>query len=114
MVQFGVVERHVGKQNMAPVDPNELRKFLGDNELPGITYMLIWAEVDEESEGYIALSEVLFDREAVDDPEDAPTRDLSDLKVRAGVIDCAIRYPEIGRATAKIMHRLRRPWWKLW
>jgi hypothetical protein len=99
---------------MAPVDPNELRKFLGDKELPGLTYILIWGELDEDSEGYTALSQVLFEQVAVGDPEVAPTRDLGDFKVRAGVVDCAIRYPEVGRATAKLMRRLRKPWWKFW
>ena len=99
---------------MVRVQPNELREFLSNKDLPGITYMLLWGELDEESEGYRSLSKVLFDYESVDDPDKAPNRDLSDLKVRAGVVDCAIRYPEVGQAAAQLMRRIQKPWWKFW
>jgi hypothetical protein len=51
---------------MSPVDANELRRFLGDEHLPGTAYFQIWGEIGEESEGYAALSEVLFDYSAED------------------------------------------------
>ena len=99
---------------MVRVQPNELREFLLDENLPGIAYILLWEELDEESDGYGTLSKVLFDYESVDDPDIAPTRDLSDPKVRAGVADCAIKYPEVGKAVAQAIRRTRKPWWKFW
>jgi hypothetical protein len=99
---------------MARIDPNELRQFLLDERLPGIAYALIWGELEENSKAYAALSEVLFDCAAAKDANGAPLRDLSDPKVRAGVTDCAMRYPEVFEAAAKMMRDVRRPWWKFW
>jgi hypothetical protein len=99
---------------MADVDAHALRRFLLNEQLPGTAYALIWADLDEQSEAYAALSEVMFDYDETDDLDNAPVRNLADPKVRAGVVDCAMRYPEIAAAAAKLMREIRRPWWKFW
>jgi hypothetical protein len=99
---------------MARADANELRDFLLDEHLPGAAYILIWGEVEEGTTGHSALSQVLFAQSAVDDPDDAPVRDLSDPRVRAGVVQCALTYPEVAAAATKLLRRSRKPWWRFW
>jgi hypothetical protein len=99
---------------MPSIDPHELRRFLLDENLPGTAYALIWADLDENTEAYAALSDVLFDRDKAEDPENAPARNLADPMVRAGVTDCAMRYPEVAAAAMKVLRDIRRPWWKFW
>jgi hypothetical protein len=74
----------------------------------------MWAELDENSEAHAALSDVLFDGEQASDPDNAPVRDLSDPKVRAGVVHCAMQYPEVAEAATKVFREIQRPWWKFW
>lgn len=95
---------------MSEPDADKLRKYLLNADLPGVAYMLIWGDLDEASEAYAELQDVLFDGPS----EDAPCRDLSDPKVRAGVTECALKYPEIAAAVRKQIRRLSRPWWKFW
>ena len=91
---------------MPQIDPFELRQILLDEATPGMIFMLIWSELDEESEAYRALTEVLFDHDAVDDPEQAPNRDLSDPSVKTNVADCAARYPEIHAAAERVIDEI--------
>ena len=66
-------------------------------------FMLIWSQLEEDSEAHRALSRVLFDEDAVDDADDAPCRDLSDLSLRLHVADCVARYPEIHAAAERVI-----------
>lgn len=85
------------------MDDETLRQQILDDQLAGVAYMLIWGELSEESEGYGALSRVLFDYESVSDPEQATNRDLSDPNVRQGVLDCAMRYSDVRNACEKVL-----------
>ena len=53
---------------MSSKDFQKVRKFLNDKSLPGITYMLLWAELESDSPGHVALAEVLFNHSACYDP----------------------------------------------
>jgi hypothetical protein len=104
---------------MSKIDTNQLRALLSDENLPGTFYMLIWADVEENSEAYRALSDALFDHAAADDPDEAPARDLSDPSVRQRVVDCVLKYPEVRAATEQALRetfsqQAAKPWWKFW
>jgi hypothetical protein len=55
----------------------------------------------------------------VQDPADAPNRDLSAPEVRRGVFQCVTEYPEVRAAAEKVVdaiaadHR-KKPWWRVW
>jgi len=104
---------------LTTLNNDRLRKIICDEGLPGLTYMLVWGELDEDSEGHIALSKVLFDHESVVNPDDAPNRDLSDPSVRQGVFDCAMRYSNVRKAIESVLSEIsadegQRHWWKFW
>jgi hypothetical protein len=88
---------------MAEFDAAQLRRTLCDAQLPGVVYMLIWSELDEDSDAYRALSDALFDHDADEDPDEAPARDLSDPSVRRRVADCAAEYPAIQAAALRVL-----------
>jgi hypothetical protein len=77
------------------IDPERLLRLLLDARLPGVAYMLVWGELREGSDGYTALSDVLF--------EDELTRDLSQPSVRQGVYECALQYPDVRQACEKVL-----------
>ena len=83
-----------------------LGQIIINAKFSGIAYMFIWGELSEESEGYRALSEVLFDYETVADPENAPSRDLTDPNVRRGVLECAMRFDDVRQACEKVISEL--------
>jgi hypothetical protein len=85
------------------MDDEMLRQRVLDHRFPGGAFMFVWGELSEESEGYSALSQVLFDHESVSNPDDAPNRDLSDPAVRQGVLDCAMRYDDVRQACEKVI-----------
>ena len=99
-------------------DNARLREIICDGGLPGVAYILVWSELDEESEGYEALSKVLFDHEAADNSENAPTRDLSDSAVRQAVFDCVSQHAEVREAFENVLTETlaqgKRPWWRFW
>jgi hypothetical protein len=88
---------------MSTIEPSRLQQILRDDATPGVLYMLIWSELEEDTDAYRALSDVLFAHESVTDPDDAPARDLSDPTVRNGVADCAARFPEIHAAAERVI-----------
>jgi hypothetical protein len=102
---------------MPILDNEKLRQMVCDDGLPGITYMLVWSQLDEESEGYEALSKALFDHDSVADPDEAPNRDLSDPTVRRGVFDCVMHHADVRRAFERVLAEGRKgqkPWWRFW
>ena len=94
-------------QDMLHIDPFHLRQILLDETTPGMLFMLIWSDLDENSDAYRALSEVLFDHAAVNNPDDAPTRDLSDPSLKRNVADCAARFPEVHAAAERVINEIR-------
>ena len=104
---------------MNSADDEKLRESICDEELPGITFMLVWGELDEHSDGHRALSDVLFDHESVDNPDDAPNRDLSDPEVRRRVFECVMEYGDVRVALEKVLRAVdaadrKKPWWRFW
>jgi hypothetical protein len=95
------------KTNVRQIDPSRLCEILLDENVPGMLFMLIWSEVDEESEGYRALSHVLFDEEEVDDESEGRCRDGSDPVrspvMRRNVADCVERYSEVRLAAERVI-----------
>ncbi len=107
------------KARQTELDAAGFRRVLLDAELPGLAYALVWGELREGSEARDALSRVLFDSDAVSDPDEAPIRDLSDPAVRQGIYECAIQYPEVRAACEKLLRETgwagrARPWWRRW
>ena len=88
---------------MSQIEPSRLRQLLLDDRIPGMFFMLIWSQLEEDSEAYRALSKVLFDEDGIDNPDDAPSRDLSDLALRLHVADCVAKYPEIHAAAERVL-----------
>jgi hypothetical protein len=104
---------------MAALGDNQLREMICDENLPGVAYMLVWSELDEDSDGHNALSQVLFDHESVENPDDAPTRDLLGRAVRMGVFNCALRHSDVRNAIEDVLSGFsedieKKPWWKFW
>jgi hypothetical protein len=104
---------------MNPIDAEKLREIICDDGLAGITYMLVWGELDEDSEGYRALSDVLFDDESADNPDGAPSRDLSDPEVRRRVFECVMQYPDVRAAVERVLRDIaagdrKKPWSQFW
>ena len=101
------------------IDAEKLREIICDDGLSGITYMLVWSELEERSDGHRALSDVLFDHESVDNPDDAPNRDLSDPEVRRRVFECMMEYPDVRAVAEKVIRGIapgdrKKPWWQFW
>jgi hypothetical protein len=88
---------------MSHIEPSRLRRFLLDDRISGILFMLIWSELEENSEAHRALSKVLFGEDGVDNPDDALRRDLSDLSKRLHVANCVAKYPEIYAAAERVI-----------
>jgi hypothetical protein len=108
-----------GAKSLTTLNHDRLRGVFCDEGLPGITYMFVWGKLDEGSEGHIAFSQVLFAHESVENPDDAPNRDLSDPSVRQGVFDCAMRYSDVRKAIESVLTEIsaseaKRQWWKFW
>jgi hypothetical protein len=108
-----------GARSMPILDDDRLREIVCDDGLPGITYILVWGELDEDSRGYKDLSQVLFGYEAGGNPDDAPSKDLSDPAVRQGVFDCALRHSDVRDALENVLSEISavkraKPWWRFW
>jgi hypothetical protein len=98
---------------------DQLREKICNQHLPGVAYIFVCGKLDEHSESYTALSQVLFDYESAKNPDEVPTRDLSDPSVRQGVFDCAMRYSDVRKAFESMFTEIsaigmKRPWWKFW
>jgi hypothetical protein len=104
---------------MSRIDDETLREVLCNDVFPGIAYMLIWGELDKHSDGYRALSKVLFDDDFTRDPDNAPNRDFSDPEVRRGVFQCAMEHADVRAAVEKVLAEIaaggrKKPWWRFW
>ena len=84
----------------------DLKELVFHETFPGIAFILIWNELEENSQAALALEKVLFDLESADDPEQGPTRDLSDPHVKQGVLDCAMQFADVRRELEKIVDNL--------
>jgi hypothetical protein len=101
---------------MAEIDPERIREFLINTNAPAL-FVFILADLEKGSVAHQALTEVLFDLDAAEDPEKAPLRNLSDQKVREGVVNCVVCYLEIRAVAERLMLKFIRPpkpWWKFW
>ena len=90
-----------------PIDSREVHKFLRRYDLPFLVYMLIWGNVEEDSESRRALSEILFDDEACNEEGEATLRDLSDQTWRKAFADCALKHVEIQIATVEVAQEIQ-------
>ena len=80
------------------IEPQIIRKVLCGDNFPALAYVLIWNELDENSESFRVLSRILFDHDAVDNPENAPIRTVTPA-IRSAVADCVLKYTEAYFAT---------------
>ena len=105
---------------MAKRDLNLLLSVLTHPELYGLTYMLIYFELDDRSDGKRELHHVLFDDTGVEDPGEVPCRNLADPSLREAVARCVLEYPAVRAAAERVLfpgrmqnfRDLLREWWK--
>gem|GEM_PF-711596 len=87
-------------------DPREIHDLLQGDDLPWMTYLLIWNRLEEGTEVYRVVTDILFDSTARDDTGDATLRDLSDGSWRKPFADCALKYAELRIATVEAMREI--------